>query len=84
MDLAAAIQTMAIAAVDVGLHTSWLVGFRESVVRPIIGIPDDVPVLGLLGLGYPDGLANLPERRPREEVIAWDRWQTDRARTSLP
>ena len=84
MDLAAATQTMAIAAADLGVHTSWIFGFRESDVRPAVGIPDDVPILGLLGLGYPDGLADLPERRPRDEVIAWDAWRTRDARTSLP
>lgn len=84
MDIAAAVQTMVIAAADVGLQSSWIYGFRESDVRPVIGVPDDVPVVGLLGLGYPDGLGDLPERRPREDVIAWDRWQTEDSRRSLP
>jgi len=84
MDLAAATQTMAMAAADLGLHSSWSFGFRESEVRSVIGAPDDVPVLALLGLGYPDGLGDLPERRPRDEVIAWDSWRTEGVRTSLP
>lgn len=83
MDLAAAIQTMAIAAADLGLHTSWIYGFRESQVRPAVGIPDDVPVIGLLCLGHQAGLADLPERRPRGEVIKWDRWSAD-APSHLP
>ncbi|MDX1394542.1 MAG: nitroreductase family protein [Gemmatimonadota bacterium] len=81
MDLAAATQTMMIAAADLGIHASWVYGFRESAVRPVVGVPDDVPVVALLGLGYPDGLSDLPERRPREDVIAWDTWQTEGART---
>jgi len=84
MDIAAAVQTMAMAAADLGLQSSWIYGFRESDVRPVIGVPEDVPVVGLLGLGYPDGLSDLPERRPRGEVIAWDRWRTEDARRSLP
>lgn len=84
MDLAAATQTMAIAAADLGVHASWVFGFRESDVRPVVGIPDDVPVLSLLGLGYPEGLTDLPERRPRDEVIAWDRWRTEVSRRSIP
>ncbi|MDH3733053.1 MAG: nitroreductase family protein [Gemmatimonadota bacterium] len=84
MDLAAATQTMMIAAADLGVYGSWVYGFRESHVRPVVAIPEDVPVLGLLGLGYPDGLANLPERRPREEVIAWDQWRNEDVRRSLP
>jgi len=84
MDIAAAVQTMAIAAAELGLQSSWIYGFRESDVRPVIGVPEDVPVVGLLGLGYPEGLCDLPERRPRGEVIAWDRWRTEDARRSLP
>jgi len=84
MDIAAATQTMALSAAELGVQTSWVFGFRESAIRPVLGIPDDVPVVALLALGYPDGLSELPERRPREEVIAWDRWQTEDARRSLP
>ncbi len=84
MDLAAAAQTMMIAAADMGLHTSWIHGFRESDVRGVVGIPDDVPVVALLCLGHQAGLSDLPERRPREEVIVWDRWRSDGARGSLP
>lgn len=84
VDVAAAVQTMMIAAADLGVHTSWIYGFRESDVRAVVGIPDDVPVVALLCLGHQAGLADLPERRPREEVIAWDRWRSDDAGRSLP
>ena len=77
VDLAAAVQTMIIAAADLGLHTSWIYGFRESDVRAAAGVPEDVPVVALLCLGHQAGLSDLPERRPRDEVIAWDRWSTD-------
>ena len=73
-DLAAAVQTMALTAADLGLQSSWIHGFRESVVRERLGVPSDVPIVALLCLGYQDGLAGLPERIPREEVIAWDHW----------
>ena len=84
LDVSAALQTMMIAAADLGLHASWIYGFRESDVRAVAGIPDDVPVVGLLALGYPDGLVPLPERRPHEETIAWDRWRSDDAHRALP
>jgi len=84
IDLAAATQTMAIAAADLGLHSSWVYGFRESAIRPVVGIPNDVPVVALFCLGHQAGLADLPERRPRGEVIAWDRWRSDDARGHLP
>lgn len=84
MDIAAATQTMALAAAEMGIQTSWIFGFRESAVRPILGIPEDVPVVALLALGHPDGMTELPERRRREETIAWDRWRAEDARRSVP
>ncbi|WP_419166528.1 nitroreductase family protein [Candidatus Palauibacter sp.] len=73
-DLAAAIQTMVLTAADLGLQSSWIYGFREPDVRRVVGVPEDVPVVALFCLGFQDGLAELAERRPRDEVIAWDRW----------
>ncbi len=84
IDLAAATQTMLIVAADLGLHSSWITGYREPRVRAAVGIPDDVPVVAILALGYPDGLTPLPERRVRPEVIGWDRWRSDDAGGSLP
>lgn len=75
VDLAAATQSMVLAASDLGLATSWLTGFREPSVRATLGIPDEVPVGMMLAVGYPDGLEPLPERAAWEEVVAWDGWE---------
>lgn len=83
-DIAAATQTMLLVAADLGLHGSWISGYREPEVRTALGIPEDVPVTSILALGYPDGLAPLPERRPREEIVAWDRWRTGDPGSTLP
>ena len=76
MDLASATQAMMLTAADLGLQSSWIYGFREGTVRAILGVPEPVPVVALLCLGYHDGLAELPERLSRAEVVAWDRWRT--------
>lgn len=74
VDLAAAIQSMVLAAADLGLASAWITGFRESSVRKALGVPDPVPVVALLALGYPDGLEPLPEREDWGEVVAWESW----------
>lgn len=74
LDLAAATQSMVLAAADMGLAAAWITGYREDMVREVVGIPADVPVISMLALGYPDGYERLPERREREEVVAWERW----------
>lgn len=74
-DLAAATQSMALAAVDQGLQVAWITGFRESIVRSLLGVPPEIPVVTLLSIGYPDGFERLPARRPFGEVVVWDRWE---------
>ena len=74
VDVAAGVQSMALATADMGLAAVWITGYREPAVRTILGIPDDVPVVAMLAIGYPDGFRSLPERRPEQEAIAWERW----------
>lgn len=74
-DLAAATQSMALAAADMGLQVAWITGYREPIVRSLLGVPPDVPVVTLLSVGYPDGFDRLPKRRPFPEVVSWDRWE---------
>lgn len=73
-DLASATGAMALAAADMGLASAWVTGFRETGLRNAIGVPEDVPVMTLLAIGYPDGFLRLPDRKPEREVLTWDRW----------
>ncbi|MFQ5529563.1 MAG: nitroreductase family protein [Gemmatimonadota bacterium] len=74
VDVAAGVQSMALAAADMGLAAVWITGYRESGIRKILSIPDDVPIVAILTIGYPDGFAALPDRRPEEEVVVWEHW----------
>lgn len=74
VDLAAATQSMVLAAADMGLAAVWVTGYREGLVRELLGIPQDVPVVSLLAIGYADGYAPLPERLDRASVVSWDGW----------
>jgi nitroreductase len=68
---------MALAAADLGLAAAWITAYREPGIREALGIPSDIPVVALLTIGYADGFANLAERRPEDDVIAWERWGKD-------
>lgn len=65
---------MSMAAADMGLAALWITGYREPGVRDILGIPSDVPIVALLTVGYPNGFVALPDRRPADVVVAWERW----------
>ena len=67
------------------LHAHSVGGFDEGKVRAAFGIPEDVRVLALVGIGHAGRLEDLDERtlerelrertrKPREEVRAWERW----------
>lgn len=77
LDLAAAVQSMVLAAADLGLSSAWITGFRERSVRDALDIPEGVPVAALLALGYPESIEPLPEREPRKEVVAWESWSEE-------
>ena len=74
VDVAAGVQSMALAAADMGLAAMWITGYREPAIRKRLGIPDDVPIVAMLAIGYADGFTSLPERRPEREVVAWEHW----------
>lgn len=77
VDLAAAVQSMALAAADLGLAAAWITGYREPEIRGTLDMPSDVPIVALLTLGYADGFTTPAGRRTEEEVIAWESWGKD-------
>lgn len=85
LDAGLGIENLLLQAFAMGLHAHAVGGFDEGVVRAALGIPDDVRVLALVGVGYPGRLEDLDERtrerelrertrKPREEVRSWERW----------
>ena len=54
IDVAIAMENMALAAWECGLGSCWLGAFYEDRVKGILNIPDeDIRVVGMLTLGYP-------------------------------
>lgn len=74
VDLAIAIEHLALAAASLGLGTCWIGAFDQQKVREILGIPDSVAVVELMALGHP---ASVPGPRPRksmQEIVAYEKW----------
>jgi len=53
-DLGSAVQNLLLAATDLGLVTHLIASFDEAAVKRILGIPDDVRVVVVTPLAYPD------------------------------
>ena len=76
-DTAEAIQTLMLAAVAEGLGTCWIGSFIEDGVRRVLAIPEDVSVIALTPLGYPDEPLDPGREQKRKalaEIVCYERW----------
>lgn len=75
IDVAIAIDHMTLAATALGLGTCWIGAFDAPAVRGILGIPDSVPVVELLVLGYPAGAPPAHKgRHALEKIVKRGKW----------
>ncbi|MCX5798775.1 MAG: nitroreductase family protein [Proteobacteria bacterium] len=75
IDVAIAVEHMALKATEEGLGTCWVGAFYEDKVKEILGIPQDIRVVALLVLGYPVKLRPNPKDRLRlKEIVMYERW----------
>jgi nitroreductase len=75
IDVAIAIDHMTLAAAALGLGTCWIGAFDAQAVRKVLGIPDAVPVVDLLTLGYPaDAPPAQKNRLPLERIVKREQW----------
>lgn len=76
-DSAIAMEHISLEAVHLGLGTCWACWFEQKDVRPILHVPEDHYVVGLIAVGYPD---EAPEPRPRksmEEMVRYEMWEQE-------
>ena len=64
-DAAIAFEHLCLAAHAVGLGTCWMGLFDEAELKKKLNIPDNMRVVGVTPLGYPD---QEPKPRPRKEL----------------
>jgi nitroreductase len=75
IDASIALDHITLAAHSLGLGTCWVAWFKEEKVKDILGIPEDVRVVALTPLGYPDESPERPSRKNLEELIAYDKYE---------
>ncbi len=75
IDVAIAIEHIALQAVTEGLGTCWIGAFYEDQVKQILGIPDEVRVVELLTVGYPADEPLSKNRLPLEKIVMGERWE---------
>jgi len=76
IDVAIAIEHMALQAVEEGLGTCWVGAFYEDQVKEILSIPKDIRVVELLTLGYPARPCPVHKNRlALSEIVMYEKWR---------
>ena len=74
VDLSIALSFMILQATELGLGTCWLGAYNEKMVKNILDIPEDIRVVGMITLGYPDEKPGPRPRKTIKEVVINEKW----------
>lgn len=76
LDLAIAFDHLTLAATDLGLGTCWVCNFDEKKAKAALGIPEDVRLVAMTPLGYPDPQAPMRSfsRKTQDEILVREKW----------
>ena len=72
VDLAIALDHISLQAADLGLGTCWIGAFNQEKVKDILHIPENVTIVCLMTLGYPDGEGLERGRKSKDEIISYN------------
>jgi nitroreductase len=74
VDVAIAVDHLTLAARAEGLGTCWIGSFSNAALKDYFGLPEDVDVVALTPLGYPEGdpFTDPEGRIPLEDFISWN------------
>ena len=73
-DTSISIGHILLEADNIGLGTCWVAWFIQEEIRPVLNIPEDKYVVGVITVGYAN---EAPEARPRkklEEIVHYESW----------
>jgi nitroreductase len=75
IDVAIALEHIALQATELGLATCWIGSFYADKVKAILGIPEGATVIELMALGYPADPPKEHRREPLDRIVSFDKWQ---------
>jgi len=73
-DTAISIEHILLEAESLGLATCWTGWFEQDNIRPILNIPNDKYVCGIVTIGYSDESPKERPRRKLEDIIRYEKW----------
>jgi nitroreductase len=75
-DTAIAVDHLILEATARGLGSCWTAWYTQAEIRPLLGIPDDKFVVGIVTLGHAAEEPKARPRRPLEEILHRESWET--------
>ena len=74
IDVAIALEHIALQATDSGLATCWIGSFDADKVRQVVGAPEAVNIIELMALGYAADEGKEADREPIEKIVSYEKW----------
>jgi nitroreductase len=75
IDVAIAMEHIALMATELGLATCWIGSFDAKKVGQLLEIPENIAIIELMALGYPDNGSRQTAREPVKNFVCFDKWQ---------
>lgn len=75
IDVAIAMEHIALQATELGLATCWVGSFYPDKVRAVLDIPSNIEIVELMALGYPADQYREPSRESVEKIVCFEKWQ---------
>lgn len=73
-DTSISIGHILLEADNLGLGTCWVAWFIQEEIRPILNIPTDKYVVGVITLGYANETPKARPRKKLEELVHYENW----------
>jgi nitroreductase len=74
IDIAIAFQHLMLAATEQGLGTCWIGAFKEKLVKDILKVPEEIRVVALTPLGYPDEEGRDRSRKDLDQITCYNEY----------
>jgi len=76
LDMGISMEHLMLAATEQGLGTCWIgAGFDETVVKEALTIPEEIRVVAITPLGYPNEVTEPRTRKISEEITSRNCWE---------
>jgi len=75
VDLAIVLEHIVLEASELGFGTCWIGAFDEKEVKKILDIPENIKVVALLTVGFPDEIPKHSSRKNVEDIVSYNKYK---------